>query len=79
MRDVEALREHYGRTLRVGRNLETHWEAAVAGRRRGPGAGLAAVHGRVSALAFEGGKIGVNQVLVQRPGGTPPPLRRDWV
>jgi cyclopropane-fatty-acyl-phospholipid synthase len=33
-----------------------------------------------SALAFEAGKLGVNQVLVQRPGGDPPPMRRrDWV
>jgi cyclopropane-fatty-acyl-phospholipid synthase len=32
-----------------------------------------------SALAFEVGKLGVNQVLLQKPGGTPPPLRRDWV
>ena len=31
-----------------------------------------------SALAFEVGKLGVNQVLLQRPGATPPPLRRDW-
>ena len=33
-----------------------------------------------SALAFETGKLGVNQVLSQRPGGEPPPLRRtDWI
>ena len=32
-----------------------------------------------SALAFEAGKLGVNQVLLQKPGGTPPPLRPDWV
>ena len=32
------------------------------------------------ALAFEAGKLGVNQVLVQRPGGEPPPLRRAaWI
>jgi cyclopropane-fatty-acyl-phospholipid synthase len=31
-----------------------------------------------SALAFEGGKLGVNQVLLQRPGGAAPPLRRNW-
>jgi DNA excision repair protein ERCC-3 len=29
---------------------------------------------------FEAGVLGVNQVLVQRPGGDPPPLRRtDWL
>jgi cyclopropane-fatty-acyl-phospholipid synthase len=33
-----------------------------------------------SALAFEAGVMGVNQVLVQRPGGDPPPLRRSgWI
>jgi cyclopropane-fatty-acyl-phospholipid synthase len=33
-----------------------------------------------SALAFEAGAMGVNQVLLQRPGGAPPPLRRrDWI
>jgi cyclopropane-fatty-acyl-phospholipid synthase len=33
-----------------------------------------------SALGFENGLTGVNQVLVQRPGGNPPPLRRtDWI
>jgi cyclopropane-fatty-acyl-phospholipid synthase len=31
-----------------------------------------------SALAFEDGKLGINQVLLQKPGGTRPPLRRDW-
>jgi cyclopropane-fatty-acyl-phospholipid synthase len=32
------------------------------------------------ALSFDAGKLGVNQVLAQRPGGEPPPLRRDtWV
>jgi cyclopropane-fatty-acyl-phospholipid synthase len=33
-----------------------------------------------SALAFEEGRMGVNQVLLQRPGGEQPPLRRtDWI
>jgi cyclopropane-fatty-acyl-phospholipid synthase len=33
-----------------------------------------------SALAFDGGTLGVNQVLLQRPGGEVPPLRRrEWV
>jgi cyclopropane-fatty-acyl-phospholipid synthase len=33
-----------------------------------------------SALAFEAGTMGVNQVLVRRPGGEQPPLRRTgWV
>jgi cyclopropane-fatty-acyl-phospholipid synthase len=32
-----------------------------------------------AALSFEMGALGVNQVLAQRSGGVPPPLRRDWV
>ena len=33
-----------------------------------------------SALGFESGLTGVNQVLVQRPGGAEPPLRRSaWL
>jgi cyclopropane-fatty-acyl-phospholipid synthase len=33
-----------------------------------------------SALSFEAGKLGVDQVLVQRPGGEQPPLRlREWI
>ena len=32
-----------------------------------------------SALGFENGLTGVNQVLVQKPGGEEPPLRlRQW-
>jgi cyclopropane-fatty-acyl-phospholipid synthase len=33
-----------------------------------------------SALGFEDGLTGVNQVLARRPGGAEPPLRRnDWL
>jgi cyclopropane-fatty-acyl-phospholipid synthase len=33
-----------------------------------------------SALGFEAGLTGVNQILVQRAGGDQPPLRRtDWI
>ena len=77
--DVETLRQHYALTLRAWvRNLEEHWDEAVAA----VGVGRARVwrlYMVASALAFERRKLGVNQVLLQRPGGTPPPLRRDWV
>ncbi|MGK5112905.1 class I SAM-dependent methyltransferase [Geodermatophilus sp. CPCC 205506] len=78
--DVEALRRHYALTLRAWvERLEKHWDAAVS--LAGPGrARVWRLYMAASALAFEAGKLGVNQVLVQRPGGDPPPMRRrDWV
>ena len=76
--DVEPLRQHYALTLRawVG-NLEEHWDGAVAATSLGR-ARVWRLYMSASALAFEAGKLGVNQVLLQKPGGTPPPLRRDW-
>jgi cyclopropane-fatty-acyl-phospholipid synthase len=77
--DVEALRQHYALTLRAWvRNLEENWDQAVAATSEGR-ARVWRLYMSASALAFEGGKLGVNQVLLQRPGGTPPPLRRNWV
>jgi cyclopropane-fatty-acyl-phospholipid synthase len=78
--DVEALRRHYALTLRAWvRNLEEHWDEAV----RFAGVGRALVwrlYMAASALGFEAGLTGVNQVLVQRPGGAEPPLRRSsWI
>lgn len=78
--DVEALRRHYALTLRAWvQNLEDHWDDAV----QLAGAGRARVwrlYMAASALGFESGLTGVNQVLVQRPGGAEPPLRRNtWV
>lgn len=78
--DVEALRRHYALTLRAWvRNLEEHWDEAV----RFAGVGRALVwrlYMAASALGFEDGLTGVNQVLVQRPGGAEPPLRRSaWI
>lgn len=78
--DVEALRRHYALTLRAWvRNLEEHWDEAV----RLAGVGRARVwrlYMAASALGFESGITGVNQVLVQRPGGEEPPLRRSaWL
>jgi len=77
--DVEALRRHYALTLRAWvRNLEEHWDEAVrltsAGRAR-----IWRLYMAASALGFESGLTGVNQVLVQKAGGQEPPLRlRNW-
>ena len=78
--DVEALRRHYALTLRAWvRRLETNWDEAVAltslGRAR-----IWRLYMASSALGFETGLTGVNQILVQRAGGDLPPLRRtNWV
>jgi cyclopropane-fatty-acyl-phospholipid synthase len=68
VRDVESLREHYALTLRCWvANLEREWDRAVAltsaGRAR-----VWRVYMAGAALAFETGRIGVNQVLAVRPG-----------
>lgn len=77
--DVEALRRHYALTLRAWvRNLEEHWSEAVelAGEGR---ARVWRLYMAASALGFESGMTGVNQILVQRSGGAEPPLRRtSW-
>src|SRR3954447_10849515 len=76
--DVEALRRHYALTLRAWvRNLEEHWDDAVAATSEGR-ARVWRLYMTASALSFDLGKLGVNQVLLQRPGGPPPPLRPDW-
>ncbi|WP_457972243.1 class I SAM-dependent methyltransferase [Arthrobacter sp. D1-17] len=77
--DVEALRRHYALTLRAWvRNLEEHWDEAV--RLTSPGrARVWRLYMASSALGFENGLTGVNQVLLQKPGGGEPPLRlRQW-
>jgi cyclopropane-fatty-acyl-phospholipid synthase len=66
VRDVHALREHYARTLRAWvSNLEAEWSRAVrltsAGRAR-----VWRLYMAASALSFEQGRIGVNQVLAVR-------------
>lgn len=78
--DVEALRQHYALTLRAWvRRLEEHWDAAVAASSPGR-ARVWRLYMAACALAFESGEMGVNQVLLRRPGGEQPPLRRNaWV
>ncbi|WP_371678232.1 class I SAM-dependent methyltransferase [Streptomyces sp. NBC_01276] len=82
VRDVEALREHYALTLRAWvARLEEHWEEAV--RLTSPGrARVWRLYMAASALGFEHGRLGVNQILAVRPGGAAAsglPLRtRTW-
>ncbi|MFI2189674.1 class I SAM-dependent methyltransferase [Streptomyces sioyaensis] len=82
VRDVEAIREHYARTLRQWVvNLEQHWEQAA--RLTSPGrARVWRLYMAASALSFERNRIGVNQVLaVKTPDGGDSglPLRtRTW-
>jgi cyclopropane-fatty-acyl-phospholipid synthase len=82
VRDVESLRSQYALTCRAWvDNLERHWDEAV--RLSSPGrARVWRLYLAGSALAFEGHRAGVNQVLAVRPGGPDDdrlPLRRaDW-
>ncbi|MDO5737506.1 MAG: class I SAM-dependent methyltransferase, partial [Propionibacteriaceae bacterium] len=69
VRDVESLREHYGRTLRAWvSNLDAQWDEAVrltsAGRAR-----VWRLYMAGSAVGFEANWVGVSQVLAVR---TPP-------
>jgi cyclopropane-fatty-acyl-phospholipid synthase len=78
--DVEALRRHYALTLRAWvQRLEQNWDAAVGLTSEGR-ARVWRLYMAASALAFEAGHMGVNQVLLRKPGGEQPPLRRtDWM
>lgn len=60
---MQALREHYGRTLRAWvANLEADWPQAV--RLTSPGrARVWRLSMAAAALSFEQARIGVNQVL----------------
>jgi cyclopropane-fatty-acyl-phospholipid synthase len=77
--DVEALRRHYALTLRAWvKNLEEQWDEAVRLTSEGR-ARIWRLYMAASALGFESGLTGVNQVLLQKPGGQEPPLRlRNW-
>jgi cyclopropane-fatty-acyl-phospholipid synthase len=83
VRDVHALREHYGRTLRAWvDNLEANWSTAA--RLTTPGrARVWRLYMAASALAFEQGRIGVNQVLAvknHRNGSNDmPPTRQSFL
>lgn len=82
VRDVEALREHYARTLRhwVGR-LEANWDEAVglvgASRAR-----IWRLYMAGCCLNFEEGRLGVDQVLAVKPGAGGasgmPTTRAEW-
>jgi cyclopropane-fatty-acyl-phospholipid synthase len=68
VRDVESLREHYAMTLRAWvANLEEHWAEAVRLTSEGR-ARVWRLYMAASALAFERGSIGINQVLAVKPG-----------
>ena len=83
VRDVEALREHYGRTLRAWvANLEQHWQGASAATSPGR-ARVWRLYMAASALSFERNRIGVNQVLAVRTGADGaaglPATRSQWL
>lgn len=81
VRDVHALREHYVRTVQAWYDtFEANWDRAVAmvGEEVARVWRLYLVGG---ALAFEEGRMGVDQILAVRPGpsgesGVPPVRRR---
>lgn len=68
VRDVQALRENYVRTIRAWRDrLETRWDDAIAilGAQR---ARMWRMYLVGSAMAFERGRMGVDQILAVLPG-----------
>jgi len=82
VRDVEALREHYARTLRAWvANLEAGWDRAVrlVGDRR---ARIWRLYMAGSAIGFEEGSLSVHQVLGVVPShlgdSGMPPTRDGW-
>ena len=82
IRDVQAMREHYGWTARAWlRILEDNWSDAVAlaGERTARTWRLYLIGG---GLAFEQNRMGVDQILAVRPddgaGSGMPPVRRGW-
>jgi cyclopropane-fatty-acyl-phospholipid synthase len=82
VRDVESLREHYARTLRAWvANLEANWAEAV--RLTTPGrARVWRLYMAGSAISFDAGRIGVNQILAVKPrldGGSDLPPTREWL
>jgi cyclopropane-fatty-acyl-phospholipid synthase len=83
VRDVQSLREHYALTLRAWvDNLLRHWDACVAHTSE-TRARVWRLYMTGSALSFEQGRIGVNQVLAvkRREGGAAdlPLTRAEWL
>jgi cyclopropane-fatty-acyl-phospholipid synthase len=82
VRDVQSLREHYSLTLREWvRRLDAHWAEATAmvGERR---ARIWRLYMIGSAVAFDIGRVGVDQVLAVRAdqGRSGMPLVRErWL
>ena len=83
VRDSEALREHYGRTLRAWvDNLQSSWSSAVdvVGQAR---ARTWLLYLAACALAFEHGNITIHQVLAVRQSGHGhsrfPATRQEWL
>ncbi|MGI8416436.1 MAG: class I SAM-dependent methyltransferase [Nakamurella sp.] len=82
VRDVHALREHYTWTIDAwARTLEQHWVAAVELLGE-VGARIWRLYLVGGALAFESGRMGVDQILATRPHtyGSPElePSRSGW-
>ncbi|HVV13804.1 cyclopropane-fatty-acyl-phospholipid synthase family protein [Amycolatopsis sp.] len=83
VRDVEALREHYALTLRAWvANLEANWAEAVRLTSEGR-ARVWRLYMAASALTFESGHIGVNQVMAVKTGDSGqsglPRTRKAWL
>ncbi|OBK35664.1 cyclopropane-fatty-acyl-phospholipid synthase [Mycobacterium sp. 1245111.1] len=67
VRDVESLREHYGRTLRAWlNNLEANWDTMIENSSPGR-VRVWRLYMAGCALAFDANRIGVNQVLAVKP------------
>ena len=76
VRDIEGLREHYALTCRAWvANLENHWEEALQlvspARAR-----IWRLYLAGSALAFEGRRVGVNQIVATKAGIAGPRISR---
>jgi cyclopropane-fatty-acyl-phospholipid synthase len=82
IRDVHALREHYGWTARGWlRTLEDRWDEVVAMIGE-PGARIWQLYLVGGGLAFAQNRMGVDQILAARPDDSGvagfPPTRRGW-
>lgn len=83
VRDVESLREHYAKTLRVWvANLEARWDDAVAAADEAR-ARIWRLYMAGSAVGFTDGGVNLHQVLgvVPTPAGESgvPPTRAGWL